>query len=395
MDIIKNIADWIGVSDQQQTHHQYAETFHFGSISKETVSVEHALTNSIVLSAINLISDGIAQLPWNVQNIATGQINQKDIYKILVKPNDYQTPFEFKKACVVSLLQYGNAFIHVVKVNGKPQQLVLLDPMKVSSAPNTFGLPTYKYEGRTKLILADEMIHIKDIPDFSSTGKSRVALAADILGLHKGTSRFAGQMMSNSAQVSGVITFPGALDAVKRDSLKDAVSKFKSNGSESGNMIILADGATYDSFDSFSAADAELRAFRTMLTNEIAGVFRVPAFAIGGGGDEKYNNVSQKYASLYRDTYAPIITSFEESMSLKLVKASEQLKFDVSSLIKGDYTTQVANAEKLVATGIITSNEARAMLGYKPVDGGDDLNISSTTTTDIPGAQSTGGNGNE
>lgn len=396
MSALSNLAALLGITQPSRGGYML-QSFGRGNLSGESVTTENAMDNPIVLSAVNLIADGIAQLPWNVVDGTGGVLADNNISGIVRRPNAFQSPFEFKKALVTSIMMYGNAYINIIR-NGdnRPQQLVLIDPKDVGVTANRFGIPLYRIHGREQPVEHRDMIHIRDIVDFSAIGKSRVELAGDAIGLYRGTTRFAGNMLKRGGVVSGILSFKGGLDSSKRDSLRDAFKAFKNNGGQQAGDILITEGdAQYSSMDSFTAADAELRQFRLMLIDEIAGVFRVPSFAIGGGGDEKYNNVGQKYSAMYRDTFAPLLASIEETMTSNLLQGERRLQFDVSILTKGDRTTQIDNVIKQVDAGILTPNEARAELGMADVDGGDELAPRGMSLNLSPGAQNTGGNGND
>ena len=144
-------------------------------------------------------------------------------------------------------------------------------------------------------------------------------------------------------------------------------------------------------------ADADLLSLRQELKNEIAGVFRVPSFMIGGTGADKYNNVRQRLSSFHRDTLQPIICNIEEAFTLKLLDGTkEAVTIDVTTFIKGDVDNQSVIAQRMVQSGVWTPNEVRAYVGTNPHDSefADQLiepNSTSTETVTEVVEPSTGG----
>ena len=63
------------------------------------------------------------------------------------------------------------------------------------------------------------------------------------------------------------------------------------------------------------------------------------------------SNVQQKLASLYRDTYAPIMRNIEEALTMGLTRGNQWIAFDVSDLVRGDAQNQADVAMKMVQCG--------------------------------------------
>ena len=88
----------------------------FGRSSRTgiTVTPESARKNHAVLSCVNLIGDGVSQLPWGVYEETRSQgklqrteVTDRRISRILRSPNAFQTPSEFKKEMIFAYLLYG------------------------------------------------------------------------------------------------------------------------------------------------------------------------------------------------------------------------------------------------------------------------------------------------
>ena len=84
------------------------------------VTPEEARRNHAVLTSVNLIADGIAQLPWNLveesqkegrvaRNVIT---TDRRIGQLLRRPNGFQTPSEFKKEMVFAFLSLWSV-VHI------------------------------------------------------------------------------------------------------------------------------------------------------------------------------------------------------------------------------------------------------------------------------------------
>jgi len=49
--------------------------------------------------------------------------------------------------------------------------------------------------------------------------------------------------------------------------------------------------------------------------------------------------------------------------------------FDTTQLVRGTFSEQVAAIQIAVQTGVMTRNEAREMMGFNPIEGGDEVLI--------------------
>ena len=341
--------------------------------SGETVSPEEALQEATVFSCVNVISQGVAQLP-----VLTNRT-------LFDKPNYYQTRYDFVYGVVSSLLVYGNSYTKLVRsTNGKIVQLIPLDPAQMTVRANAAGVPQYFIEQQEQPISYKDIVHIKDVSTFAVGGLSRVELCAERIGALKAADRLMSDIFRNGIDVATVVTTEATVDAEQQIAFDAALNNFKRGGSKRGSNLILSNGSTISTLKGLTPADTDLRALREMLIREIAAVFRCPEFMVGGSGNAKYSNVRQSQTGFYRDTLLPLITSIEQSFTQKL---GTEVKFDVTELLKGDMASQTEVATKLSAAGVWTPNEARVYVGSEPMEGGDELSSAETPQPEDTGTE--------
>ena len=267
---------------------------------------------------------------------------------------------------------YGQSFTYILRdSSGAPVDLINMQPDDVRVGNNAARMPIYNHDTFGEDIPANDVIHIKDIPSFGTTGKSRIELAADLVGLLTVCNDFAADVLAQGPNVPAVLSSEETLDETTRDLLKEELAKYRSSttGQNAGKPLVLEGGLKYEKLAHVTPSDADLRLLRQHYIDQIAALFRVPSYLIGGDGDEKYNNVGQKLSSMYRDTYAPVITAFEEAITPKLVSNPNQwVRFDSSALQNGDRPQMIADTIAQREAGIISINEARERLGYDPDD---------------------------
>ena len=347
------------------------------SSSGTNVTVDTVLSEPTAMSCINIIAQGITQIPTCVRrkNDLGGydMVTDHPISILMNKPNVYQTPSDFKYSMVATILIHGNCFIRIIRANdepengmntsGRPVQLVPMDPIDVTVGQNGFGIPIYNHESFGD-IAAENVIHIRDLNTFTANGYSRTILAAEIIGAKIAADQLMGEIFRDGLNLGYVVSSTVDTDSdTKQEFIKQLQENFGQRGNRKGGAAFI-DNGSIETIQGATPVDADLRALRQELKNEIAGVYRVPSFMIGGTGADKYNNVRQRLSSFHRDTLQPIITNIEQSMSMKLIDAiDEYIYFDITDFIKGDIESQGNYASQMVSNGIWTPNEARNYVG--------------------------------
>ena len=342
-----------------------------GTNSGEVLSVEELVNETTVVNCIDVIASGIAQLHAVVidNNTSTALDQRIAVSRVLKRPNDYQTQYSFTYSIVSSLLSKGNAYIRIIR-NPRTKEVMQMIPMDASRMTvnaNAAGAPVYHNYDFGDMLAAD-VIHIKDINTDDPEGLSRVRLGRDRIGAMKAADSLIGRTFRDGISMDYVIMTDENLDAEKAQEYIEALKG--SLGTRDGrNFTLMTGGGSVQSLKGMTPADAELRQIRQDLIKEIAALFKVPAYLVGGSGDQKYSNVRQQQASLYRDTYLPIITNIEQAMSLKLIlRGDASVHFDVSDLLKGDVESTARVALQMVSGGIWTPNEGRSYTGKARMD---------------------------
>ena len=343
----------------------------------ESVTVDNLLNEPTTLTCVNIIVQGITQVPYLVKRKTPQgleRLERHPITKLLNRPNEYQTASEFKSSIVSTILIHGNAFIYIARSNknkntGKPMQLIPLDPKNITLGTNKFGLPTYNHEEYGD-IDNKNIIHIRDLTLFVPAGSSRLLLASEIIGCKIAADSLMAEHFRNGISLNYTLTYDRPPPPAKLKEIEMSIeSSLKRRGQRRGGFLSIQ-GGQFNAIKGSTPADSDLRELRKDLIEEICGLLRVPSYLAGGDGSEKYNNVKQKLTSLHRDTFYPIINNIQEAMSLKLLEnKNECIYFDTTDLLKGDTDGQSKYAQGLVASGIISINEGREYLGYSTLDG--------------------------
>lgn len=363
-----------------------------GSTAGETISYGNAIFQDTVFSCFRLIKDAIAQLPLKIQISENEFIDEHPILDLMRCPNRYMLESEFKDSLIYSLLIYGQVFIRLLRgESGRVIEMYLEDPTDINVIVNDVKSPQY-ITSHGESIPHTDMIHFRDITTFEAYGQSRVLLCAKKITLLMASNTQMATIFRDGIDIKYIIS-PNINKHMGADERKSYREEIKDNFSirGTGSSFLFMPNTDLKAVKGMTAADADLREIRECLIREIAAIFGIPAYLVGGMGDEKYNNARQKQLSLYRDTYLPIIVKLQEAFTKTLLTGKKKLVFDVKDFLKGDMESQSMVIERLVRSSVLTPNEARAEMGYTAMtqEGSDELVIQSKIqrSTDI----STGG----
>ncbi|WP_370931727.1 phage portal protein [Bartonella sp. DGB1] len=125
-------------------------------------------------------------------------------------------------------------------------------------------------------------------------------------------------------------------------------------------------------------SESQMLESRIFAVEEICRFFGIPPHMVGapfkgsslGGGIEATNAMFLQYC--LRGRIKRIESAFEKSLfNLSERKQGYRIKFNFEGLLRADSKTRAENYQKMLASGVMTINEARALEGLSPVTGGD------------------------
>lgn len=125
--------------------------------------------------------------------------------------------------------------------------------------------------------------------------------------------------------------------------------------------------------------DLQLLELRKFLIVEIARVFNLPPVFLQDLSTGTFSNTEQQARVLVQNTLMPIIRQFEAQMNAKFVGKQQTLRVNVDGFLRADYSTRMEGHRTGVQGGFLTPNEARALEGREPLEGGDQLFVQQAT----------------
>jgi len=358
------------------------------------VSSEAVLSNSAVACrAIDLKATLIASTAFKVFRMleAGGRVRVRDhaVARLLRRPNDDMTLFEFLELLSRSLDLHGNFYARIVRNgNAQPIALIPIHPAFVTvERVKTTGRIRYRISesnGGVSVLLDDEILHVKNSTVDGLIGQSPIAIARASLGLAIAQNETASSLASQGLRPGAIVTVPNSkITPESRDKLDDM---FNGHGGpyNAGKVVVLEGGATWQAA-AFSAEDSQFLESRQMQATDVARVFSVPPASLGLTNTVSYGSSAQAAQDLVTATLNPLASRIETAFERALLPTTSDLflEFDLDSLLRADPNTRWTNYLKGRQANALSPNDVRAMENLPPVEGGDDYGFAVDVSPDI------------
>lgn len=344
---------------------------------------DKAMLLSTVYRCVDVIGDSVAQLPLEPYKIDENGYKRKYIehptyYLLNKEPNSQMSRFTFMKTLITSVLLNGNGYALIERdINGNatslkliPSELVTvsrIDPLKEKIMYNVTGI--------NKLVEPINMIHILNFSYDGITGISTLQHARNTLGLASDSEAHAEGFFKGGANLAGIIKVQSSLTPKQKLDIKESWQSTFSPITGTPNGVAVLEGNMDFQPITVNPSDAQLletREFNVIDICRFFGVSPVKAFDLS---KSSYSTVEATQLAFLTDTLNPLLEKIELEFERKLYKPSERtsidVRFDTSSLLRADKTSQASYYNTLFQIGVITPNEIRKALDLEPLENGD------------------------
>ena len=372
--MMPSLLDWLRPSDATDDIPTVNGNFTFAiaanPYSAQDVTPDTAMTNATVFTCLSVLGTAVSQLPVAVMKRGDKSFSPVSHYvnDLLATPNASQSQYEFLYGIVVDLMLYGNCYIQKVTTSsGKVIELVPLPAAEVETVLSMSGKRTFILN--KKIYSEKEIIHLRDFVGAEAQGLSRVKQTARLVAIDNAIDVLIADTFVNGTSASGIVSFPEDVEPATAQAFTDAWSrKFGKGGTTRGSVAVIGGGATFQQLTPLSPADGDIQSLKEQTTARIGAVFRIPSHMLEIFSGAKYSNVQVRNTAFYRDSVAPLTTLIEQKLTVGLLAGTDlTIRFDSSDLLRGDLQQSTAVAVDAVGSGILTVDEARALMGYSPM----------------------------
>lgn len=359
--------------------------------SGATINWQSALQVTAVLCCVRVLSEGVAQVPWQVMRQTTNTSGRvvrlpalkHPLYRLLWrKPNRWQTSFGLRETMVIhaALTGRGYAFKSRVGLDQRIAELVVLPPDRVEPEVLADGSLVYHVTGRdrTRRTLTEaDVWHLRGPSWDGLEGMDIVKMAREAIGLAAAAEETQAHLHANGVRATGTYSVEGSLDPKQYEQLKTWIAKEFGGASNAGLPFILDRNAKWTP-NQLSGVDAQHLETRREQVVEICRAFRVlPAMAMQQDKTTTYASAEQMAIWHVVHTLMPWFERIEQSADCQLLSdedldAGYYTLLDGSGLLRGALKDTAEYLSKLTERGVLTRNEGREYLDKNPIDGLDE-----------------------
>lgn len=382
----QSITRWLGGGLQRRRGLQNAGPLEYDGAAAANVTFDTAMQLSAVWACVKLLAETVASLPLTLYRSGDVRAIERDHPLALLmggKPNPYQTKIEFFETVLVNLLLYGNAYVHVVRMDtGRVTMLMPLmsAQMEVTILAGGGIAYTYYHDTGVQVYAPASIWHLKMLGN-GVIGLSPLAYMRNTAGIAIGAEKATTKIYGNGAKPSGVLTMDRLLTPEQRALVRQNFNSLTTGTDE--RLLVLELGAKFEAI-AMSPQDIELLSSRKYQVQEIARWFGVPSVLINDTSTTTWGSgIEQIVLGFYKLTLRPILEKIEASMRAHLLLPAErtrlEFEFDFEGLLRADQKSRFEGYRIGVQGGFVKPNEARAWEGLPPTEGGDQLFMQGAT----------------
>lgn len=339
------------------------------------------LRNMAALRCVSLICESIGMLPINL--IKNGP--QKEFakshpaYRLLkLKPNGWQTPYEFKSQIQLSALTNGSGYARIIWSRGRPIALIPLpfDRVKASLGDDWKMKYTYtRKDGNPVTLQQHEVFHLRDLTIDGVTAIARMKLASGAIKLARDAERAAARTFETGNMAGGAIETPNVLSDTAYERLRKSINEDFSGSENAGRWMIL-EGQTKANLFSATSRESQHIENRNAQIEEVARAFGVPRPLLMMDDTSWGSGIEQLGIFFIQYGLQHWFTAWEQALARVMLSDSEMeelyFKTNERALLRGTLKDQYDSFAKALGAGghatWLKQNEVRDMLDLPESD---------------------------
>ena len=332
------------------------------------ITESNAMAISTVYACVYKIATTIASLGLDVYERSGNEVHIANVHPahdlIKIKPNAYQTAFEFWETLTASALIYGMGYAVIER--DERGYAIALHPVHASDV----DLREVKKE-RVYIVKDFGAVRPENMLEIANLQRmSPIRLHRDNLGLAKSAQDFGAEYFGQSGQMTGVLTSDQPLKKEQMDMIQGSWN----HGAAQAGTKLMPFGFKYQRI-SISPDEAQFIETRKFQAEEICRIFSVPPSLVQLPSQTTYNNVEQQNLMFARHTIVPWTQRIEQEVDRKLIPAFQRpeiyTKFRLVDLQRGDTTARANYFTQMLQAGVLNINEVRAEEDLNPIVGGE------------------------
>ena len=343
----------------------------------------------VVRRAINLIKDRVASLDWQVrlkrdytpQKVGYAAKRMATLRRTLEAPNDSDSFRTLIEQVLEDALVGGFGAIEMELTSDveKPFELWAVDGATIRINPKWDGAPdSPRYAQTTGLsgseglipLNDDELIYLRMNPrTHTPFGLGPLEVAFETVNTFLSAHRFAGKLASNS-----VVQYALWLNETTPAQQERLIRWWQDEIEGTGRVPILSTEQKPEVLRFAQGTDADLRLnWQEFLIRMVANAFGLPPVLLGQTQDVNRSTANELMNEAFHSAITPLARLLAEHLTRDLFAKRlgwAEFEFVFNELDSRDEMSEIQIQTALLAAGVLTVNEVRAMRGLAPLPGG-------------------------
>lgn len=358
---------------------------------------EAAMRISTVSRCIDILSDSIGKMPFFVYDGKTrARVEDHPIMELLsVRPNQWQTPFAFRKQLEAERVANGNG---VAWIRRDPRTLAPVELVPIPRGRWTVQLLTdgalrytiqHPFTGQSITCGRMDVLHVIAYTRDGYRGIGYLERAQDIIRTAKAAQEYSASYYANGGQPSGILRtesdLGGNVEVTRADGTKETISKKdrireewekRHSGPANAQRIAVLDmGLDYKPL-AISNRDAQFVEQSNLSVEDLARVFGVPLYKLQAG-KQSYSSNEQNAIEYVVGTLHPNATIWEQELAYKLLIPQDmerglRIRGNLMAELRGDFNARGTWYQHMRDNGAFSVNDIRALEDMPGVAGGDE-----------------------
>lgn len=349
-------------------------------------------TQDNLQAVVNFLSNSIAQLPLKVY-IRDGETERKrdrdsTAAKLLWRPNEDQTEYEFIRALAVEYFVFGSVYVWLLpdanSESGYQLRILPTDWLVPRAEEDTTYAPeTIRICARNGGTAVDvprsEFVQFRTYSAGSPGGYlSPISALRQTLQEQVEAGRFRRQLWHSSGRLNAQITRPKDVAPWTEEQKNKFVTMFRESwgagGSKAGSIPVLEDGMEIKPF-STSFKESEWAQSVKLSRESVAAAYGVNPSLIWHSDTQTYASARDNARALYAECLGPVLQMLQQRINaflLPMVGAGPEtyVEFDLTEKLKGSFEERAAIYQSAAGAPYLTRDEVRAELNLPPLPDG-------------------------
>jgi len=334
------------------------------------VYVNHdiALTYTAFWAAVRVISETIAQLPWNVYrrtDKGTEKLPDHILDRLLnVQANPETDAFTFRTVMLGWALTWGNGYAEIQRDGyGRPAGLWQIPPDRVDLVRDEDGRLLYEVRNNSRdpdYLLPKDVLHVKGLGWDGQRGYSVVGYHVKTIGAALGQNEYSANFLDGMAIPAGVLSNKRQMSPEAKKKWIEAFRKAHQGAGKRRSLLIVDEGMDYQSVG-VPPETAQVFESKKFSVLDICRIFGVAPHLLGELEFATFSNIEEQNRQSATAWIVPWSRRMEAPINTKLLQGTYYCRHNYNALIRADIEKRYNAYNTGVRGGWMSPNEVREL----------------------------------